>query len=53
MESEKFGDFLIAVFDEWIRNDVGKTFIMNFEWALNTWIGESAPVCIFARQCEI
>jgi uncharacterized protein len=24
---------------------------MNFEWALNAWIGNPSPVCIFARQC--
>jgi uncharacterized protein len=51
VEPEKYGDFLIEVFDEWIRNDVGKTFVMNFEWALNAWIGNPSPVCTFARQC--
>ena len=24
---------------------------MNFEWALNAWIGNPSPVCIHARQC--
>lgn len=51
VEPDKYGDFLIAVFDEWVRNDVGKTFVMNFEWALNAWIGNPSPVCTFARQC--
>lgn len=51
VEPEKYGDFLIAIFDEWVRNDVGMTFVMNFEWALNAWIGNSSPVCIFSRQC--
>ena len=36
---EEYGDFLIAVYEEWVRHDVGKVFIMNFEWALNAWIG--------------
>jgi uncharacterized protein len=48
---EEYGDFLIAVYEEWIRHDVGKVFIMNFEWALNTWIGNPSPVCIHAEQC--
>lgn len=48
---EAYGDFLIAVFDEWIRNDVGTTNVMNFEWALNSWIGNSSPVCQFAQSC--
>ncbi len=47
----KYGDFLIAVFDEWVRNDVGKTFVMNFEWALNVAFGNPSPVCMFSRQC--
>ncbi len=51
VEPEKYGDFLIAVFDEWVRNDVGKVFVMNFEWALNSWVGNPSPVCIFAKQC--
>jgi uncharacterized protein len=48
---EEFGDFLIAVYEEWVRNDVGSIFVMNFEWALNAWLGEPSPVCVHARQC--
>jgi uncharacterized protein len=48
---EEYGDFLIAVYEEWVRNDVGKVFVMNFEWALNAWIGNPSPVCIHAEQC--
>ena len=51
VEPEGYGDFLIAIYEEWVRNDVGKTFVMNFEWALNAWIGNPSPVCTFARQC--
>ena len=48
---EDYGDFLIAVFEEWVRNDVGRVFVMNFEWALNAWIGNPSPVCVHAKQC--
>ncbi|WP_028895368.1 anaerobic sulfatase maturase [Syntrophorhabdus aromaticivorans] len=51
VEPEPYGDFLIAVFDEWVRNDVGKIFVMNFEWMLNAWMGYASPVCVFAKQC--
>ena len=51
VEPEAYGDFLIAVFEEWVRNDVGKVFVMNFEWALNAWIGNPSPVCVHAKQC--
>jgi uncharacterized protein len=48
---EEYGDFLSAIYEEWVRHDVGKTFVMNFEWALNAWIGNPSPVCIHAKQC--
>ncbi len=48
---EEYGDFLIAVYEEWVRNDVGNIFVTNFEWALNAWIGNPSPVCIHAKQC--
>lgn len=48
---EEYGDFLIEIYEEWVRHDVGKTFVMNFEWPLNAWIGNPSPVCIHARQC--
>ena len=51
VEPEKYGDFLIAIFDEWVRNDVGRTNVMNFEWALHAWIGIPSPVCTHAQQC--
>jgi len=51
VEPEKYGDFLIAIFDEWVKNDVDKVFIMNFEWALNSWVDNPSPVCLHAPQC--
>lgn len=49
--SREYGDFLITIYEEWVRHDVGKVFVMNFEWALNAWIGNPSPVCIHAEQC--
>lgn len=48
---EEYGAFLIAIYEEWVRQDVGKIFVMNFEWALNAWLGEPSPVCVHAQQC--
>ncbi len=48
---EEYGDFLIAIYEEWVHHDVGKVFVMNFEWALNAWVGNPSPVCIHAGQC--
>ena len=51
VETDSYGDFLISIFEEWVRNDVGKTFVMNFEWALMSWMGGDSTVCQFSRQC--
>jgi len=48
---EEYGDFLISIYEEWVRHDVGKIFVMNFEWALNAWIGNYSPVCVHAKTC--
>lgn len=48
---EDYGDFLIAVYQEWVSHDVGTVFVMNFEWALNAWIGHPSSVCIHANRC--
>lgn len=48
---EEYGNFLISIFDQWVRNDVGKIFVMNFEWALNSAINGISGVCQFAPQC--
>ena len=47
----EYGSFLMSVFDEWVRHDVGETFVMNFEWALSSWMGLPSTICIFSRQC--
>jgi uncharacterized protein len=51
VEPEAYGDFLIAIYEEWARHDIGRMFIMNFEWALTAWMGEGSPICVFAQQC--
>ncbi len=51
VEPKKYGEFLVSIYEEWVKKDVGEVFVMNFEWALNAWIGNPSPVCIFARQC--
>lgn len=48
---EEYGDFLIDIYEEWVRHDVGTVFVMNFEWVLNAWIGNPSPVCVYAKTC--
>lgn len=47
----KWGEFLCAVFDEWVKNDVGKIFVQLFDATLANWIGEKPGVCTMAKTC--
>jgi uncharacterized protein len=51
VDPEAYGDFLIAIFDEWFRKDVGRVFVINFEAALGAWMGLPPPTCTLARTC--
>ena len=51
MIPEDYGDFLIGVFDEWVKNDIGSVFIMNFEWFVVNWMGMLQANCFFSERC--
>jgi len=48
---DQWGRFLIKIFDEWVKRDVGKTFVLNFDGALAGWLGMAGTVCIFGPTC--
>ena len=48
-----FGRFLIEIFDEWVRRDVGRTFVLNFDGALAGWLGMAGTVCILGPTCGL
>jgi uncharacterized protein len=50
-DPEDIGDFLITVFDRWVRRDVGRVFVQTFDVALSAWMGLGAPLCIFQERC--
>jgi uncharacterized protein len=47
----EYGDFLIAIFDEWLKADVGRTFVQIFDVSLAAWMGHEPPLCNFAKRC--
>lgn len=49
--ADKWGDFLISIFDEWVKQDVGQTYVQMFDAALANWAGVDPGVCIFAKEC--
>ena len=48
---EQYGAFLTAIFDEWVRRDVGRMFVQLFDVALGVWSGSRAGLCIFEETC--
>jgi uncharacterized protein len=53
VEPVQFGSFLIEIFDEWLKRDVGRTFVLNFDGALADWLGMAGTVCIFGPTCGL
>lgn len=51
VDPEDYGSFMVALFDEWVRKDVGRVFVINFEAALASWMGLPPAACIFAESC--
>lgn len=48
---EQWGDFLCAIFDEWVKQDVGAYFIQLFDATLANWVGVQPGVCTMGRSC--
>jgi len=48
---EHYGTFLVGLFDEWVRKDVGRVFVQLFDVALNAWMGYDPPLCWFSESC--
>ncbi len=48
---EIYGRFLVAIFDEWVRHDVGKTFVQLFDVALESWYNSHPGLCVFRETC--
>jgi len=52
VDPEQWGTFLTNIFDEWVRNDVGKVFVQTFEAAVRSWLHlPSSGMCIFDPTC--
>ncbi|HTY83225.1 MAG TPA: anaerobic sulfatase-maturation protein [Silvibacterium sp.] len=51
VQPRQFGRFLCAIFDEWVRKDVGRHFVQLFDVSLEMWAGMEASLCIFRKTC--
>ena len=47
---EQYGRFLVDIFEEWVRRDVGKVFVQLFDVTLEAYFGRHL-LCIHAPTC--
>lgn len=48
---KQFGEFMSAIFDEWVRNDVGRHYVQLFDVTLANWYGANPGLCVFSETC--
>ena len=51
VKAGQYGNFLVQIFQEWVRHDVGRVFVQLFDVALGNWMGLGSSLCIFAEKC--
>ena len=51
--AEQYGRFLIDVFEEWVRRDIGSVYVQMFDVALANWFGEPPSLCIHSETCGL
>lgn len=47
----QWGRFLCAVYDEWVKQDVGKVFVQLFDATLANWAGQTPGICTLSAVC--
>jgi uncharacterized protein len=53
VSGRQYGEFLVTIFDEWVRHDVGRVFVQIFDVALAAWTGQRPGLCIFEETCGL
>ena len=48
---EQYGRFMVEVFEDWVRHDVGEVYVQLFDSTLASWYGEGGGMCIHAETC--
>jgi uncharacterized protein len=46
-----YGQFLTAIFDEWVREDVGDVFVTTFDATLAGYLNVTPGICVYAETC--
>ncbi len=53
VEPKQWGRFLIELYDEWFKEDVGKIFVQLFDATLANWVGHPPGICSMSPLCGL
>jgi uncharacterized protein len=48
--AEQYGAFLIGIFEEWVRRDIGAVYVQMFDVTLGAYVGQYA-LCVHSPTC--
>jgi uncharacterized protein len=51
VKGRQYGEFLSAIFNEWVLRDVGRVYVQIFDVALGAWVGAPPSLCVFSPTC--
>lgn len=51
VSADEYGRFLNAIFDEWVRRDVGSTFVPFFDAVLASYVYGQSSLCVLRPTC--
>jgi len=51
IDPEQYGRFLVDVFEEWVRRDVGSVYVQMFDVTLANFVGAPPSLCIHSETC--
>ncbi len=51
VQPDEYGRFLSAIFDEWVRRDVGEMFVQFFDGVLAAYVRGVSSLCILQPTC--
>jgi len=53
VSADGYGRFLIDIFEDWVRRDIGEVYVQMFDVALANWYGQSPGLCVHSETCGL
>jgi uncharacterized protein len=51
VDAKQYGKFLMQIFDEWVKQDVGETFVQLFDGVLMSYVRGYSSLCVLQPTC--